>query len=74
MKPHRILKIKPCKKCGNTDIEIEFYFKKQLDGGYRSFLWESEGFVCRVKCEKCGYFPMQFKDKTEDAIYHWNTN
>lgn len=74
MKPHKTLKIKPCKKCESTDIVIDFFFKKKLDGGIQTYLWEKEGFVVRLRCEKCEYTPMQFKNATEDAIYHWNTN
>ena len=71
MKPHKTLKITPCKKCGSLNIAFDYYFKARLDGG-NSYLWESEGFVVKPRCGDCDYAGMRYYSTTEDAIKGWN--
>jgi len=71
MKPHRVLKLRPC-KCGSTDIAINFYFRAKMEGD-PSFLFEQQGFVSKLECCDCGRSGMRYHQTTEDSIRSWNT-
>jgi len=70
MKPHKTLKMRPC-KCGSNDIEIQFFFRSKLEGS-ADYLWEKNGFLSKLECLECGRASMRFQESVENSIKTWN--
>ena len=70
-KPHKTLRIKPCKKCGSLSIAFDYYFQAKLSGSV-NYLWEANGFVVKPRCEECGESGIRYYETTEDAIKGFN--